>query len=205
MLRHCLVAAAAVAAALPTHAACGQGPEPENPGREAAATPGFRVEALAGFDTDGYEKGVLYGGRLGYDFRVGRRFLLGVDGELSDVTTDQEFALPGVPHLNAEDGPEFYAGARATFVLSSRFRLHGGGGYTRTRQGFFFQSDPTPPPFGTVAAGRATVEGFRLSAGGQILLGRRAFIGAEYRYSNYGGRFFALDREQVVGSVGFRF
>lgn len=195
---------AAIAVALLTPAAYAQAPESKHPGRDAAARPGFRVEALGGFDTDGYENGVLYGGRVGYDFKVDRRFLLGVDGEYSDVTTNQHLALTTTSGLTAGDGPEYYVGARATFVLSSRLRLHGAGGYTRTREGYFFQSAPNPPPFGTIAAGRESFDGFRFSAGGQVLLGRKAFIGAEYRYSNYGGA-FARDREQVVGSIGFRF
>jgi outer membrane immunogenic protein len=198
------LAIAALAAAVPTHAACAQDPEPRHAGRDAAAEPGFRVEVLGGFDTDGYQNGALLGGRIGYDFKVSRRFLLGVDGEFSDVTTDQDFGFTGIPGLTAEDGPEYYVGARATFVLSSRLRLHGGGGYTRTKEGFFFQSDPNPPPFGTVASGRSSFDGFRFSAGGQVLLGRRAFLGAEYRYSNYGGA-FARDREQAVASIGLRF
>jgi outer membrane immunogenic protein len=195
---------AALAAAVSTHAACAQGPEPRHSDRDAAAASGFRAELLGGFDTDGYQQGVLYGGRAGYDLRVGRRFLLGLDGEVSDVTTDQEFTFPGLPSLKAEDGPEYHVGARATFVLSSEFRLYGGGGYTRTKEGYFFQSDPNPAPFGTVAAGRSSFDGFRVTAGAQVLLGGRAFIGAEYRYSNYGG-LFARDREQAVASVGVRF
>jgi outer membrane immunogenic protein len=177
--------------------------EPDKTGRAEAEASGLRIEALGGFDNDGFEKGMLYGGRIGYDLRVAPRLLLGIDGEFSDVTTDQEFAFPGLPSLKAEDGPEYYVGARATFALSSRFRLYGGGGYTRTKEGFFFQSSPNPAPLGTVAAGRRSVDGYRLSAGAQLLLGRRAFLGAEYRYSNYDD--FALDREQVVGSIGFRF
>jgi outer membrane immunogenic protein len=195
---------AALAAAMTTPAAYSQNTESKHPGRDAAAQPGFRAELLGGFDTDGYQNGALYGGRVGYDFKVDRRFLLGVDAEFSDVTTDQDFGFTGIPGLTAKDGPEYYLGARATFVLSSRLRLYGGGGYARTKEGFFFQSDPNPPPFGTVAAGRDSFEGFRSSAGGQVLLGRRAFLGAEYRYSNYGGA-FARDREQVVGSIGVRF
>src|SRR5687767_12222211 len=117
---------AALAAATWTPAAYAQSPEPKHPGRDAAATPGFRAEALVGFDTDGFEQGILYGGRVGYDFNVGRRILLGVDGEFSDVTTDQEFILPGLAGLTAEDGPEYYVGGRATFVLSSRLRIYGG-------------------------------------------------------------------------------
>ncbi len=194
---------AALAAAVPTHAALAQEPEQRHSGRDSAAAPGFRAEVLGGFDTDGYEGGALYGGRLGYDFKVGRRVLLGIDGEYSDVTTDQEFDFPGLPSLRAEDGPALYVGGRATFVVSSRIRLHGGGGYSRTRQGNFVQLDPNPAPFGTIGTIRRSYDGFRLSAGGQFLLGRRAFIGAEYRYSNYEG--FALRREQLVGSIGLRF
>ncbi|HYJ82035.1 MAG TPA: outer membrane beta-barrel protein, partial [Allosphingosinicella sp.] len=190
--------------AVTTHAACAQEPEPKHAGRDAAAMPGFRAELIGGYDTDGYEQGVLYGARVGYDFRVGGRFLLGVDAEFSDVTTDQELTLSASAGLSAEDGPEYYVGGRATFVLSSQFRIHAGGGYTRTKEGFFFQSDPNPPPFGTIAAGRDSVDGFRFGAGAQILLGRRAFVGAEYRYSNYGDN-FALDRAQAVASIGFRF
>lgn len=195
---------AAIAAALLTPAAYAQEPESKHSGRDAAAEPGFRVEALGGFDTDGYENGVLYGGRVGYDFKVDRRFLLGVDAEYTDVTTNQHLFLTATTNLTAEDGPDYYVGARATFVLSSRLRLHGAGGYTRTKEGYFFQSDPNPPPFGTIAAGRESFDGFRFGLGGQVLLGGRAFMGAEYRYSNYGGA-FARDREQVVGSIGFRF
>ncbi|HEX8262546.1 MAG TPA: outer membrane beta-barrel protein [Allosphingosinicella sp.] len=198
-----LIAAAAAALAIQPAGAALAEAEPASPDRAAAETSGFRAEALAGFDNDGFDHGMLYGGRLGYDLRVAPRLLLGIDAEYSDVTTDEEFAFPGLPSLTAEDGPEYYVGGRATFVLSKRFRLFGAGGYTRGKQGFFFQSDPNPAPLGTVASGRRSLDGFRLSAGGQVLLGRHAFLGAEYRYSNYDD--FGLDREQLVGSIGFRF
>lgn len=195
---------AALAAAVSTHAAYGQEPGPGHSRRSAAGESGPRAELLGGFDSDGHQQGVLYGGRVGYDLKVGRRFLLGADAEIGDVTTDQEFAFPGLASLTADDGPEYYAGARATFVLSGEFRLYGAAGYTRTKEGYFFQSDPDPAPLGTVSAGRSAFDGFRVGAGAQILLGRRAFIGAEYRYSNYGGA-FARDREQAIASVGIRF
>lgn len=202
MMKTRLLAATALAA-FPIHAANALENQPETSGRVAAEASGFRVEALGGFDNDGFEHGMLYGGRVGYDLKVAPRLLLGIDGEYNDVTTDQEFAFPGLPSLTAEDGPEYYAGARATFALSSRLRLYGGGGYTHIREGFFFQSSPNPAPLGTVEAGRRSFDGFRLSAGAQLLLGRRAFLGAEYRRSGYGD--FGLNREQVVGSIGFRF
>jgi outer membrane immunogenic protein len=204
MLRHRLVAAAAVAAALPAYAACAQDSEPKHAGRDAAAAPGFRAEVLGGYDTDGYSEGVLYGGRVGYDFRVGRRFLLGVDGEVNGLTTDDELLGP-FPPLNTDNGPEFYVGGRATLVLSSRIRLYGAGGYSRTKLGNFVVLDPDPAPFGTVGTMEESRGGFRFSGGGQLLLGRRAFLGAEYRVADYRGTFFAVRRQQLVGSLGLRF
>jgi hypothetical protein len=63
--------------------------------------------------------------------------------------------------------------------------------------------DAQPEPLGTLGTVRRSYDGYRLSAGGQVLLGRRAFVGAEYRFSNYG---LSTDRrEQLVGSIGFRF
>jgi outer membrane immunogenic protein len=193
---------AALAAAVPTHAACAQEPEPEQGGRDAAAAPGFRVEVLGGLDTDGYHQGVVYGGRLGYDFRVDRGLLLGVDGEVNGLTTDDELQPP-FPSLSTENGPEIYFGGRATVILSSRVRLFGGAGYARTRHGHFVLLDPEPAPLGTLGTIRRPYDGYRLSAGAQVLLGRRAFIGAEYRFSNYGLR--TDRREQLVGSIGLRF
>jgi outer membrane immunogenic protein len=196
---------AALAAAVPTPAAWARDHEPKHPGRDAAAAPGFRAELLGGYDTDGYRRGVLFGGRAGYDFRAGRRFLLGLDGEVNGLTTDDELQAP-FPRLSTGNGPEFYVGGRATFVLASRIRLHGGAGYSRTKQGNFILLDPgLPPPgtIGTIGTIKRSYDGFRLSAGGQFLIGRRAFIGAEYRFSDYED--FGLRREQLVASVGLRF
>ena len=189
---------AAAAAACPIHAACAQDPEPEASVREPLGSSGFRAELLVGSDDDGFSSGLLYGGRIGYDFRVSDRFLLGVDGEAIDVTTDRDFG-----NLRAKDGPDLYVGGRATVVLSHRFSLYGSAGYSRHRQGFFIQTDPNPPPFGTIGVGHLSFDGWRLGAGGQFSLGKRAFLGAEFRYSHYED--FGMNRGQFVGSLGFRF
>ena len=189
---------AAAAAACPLHAACAQDAGPETSVREPLASSGFRAELLGGSDDDGFSSGVLYGARIGYDFRMSDRFLLGLDGEASDVTTDRHFGS-----LRAKDGPDLYVGGRATFVLSHRFSLYGSAGYTRMRQGFFVQTDPNPPPFGTIGVGHLSFDGYRLGAGGQFSLGKRAFVGAEFRYSHYED--FGTHRGQFVGSLGFRF
>jgi outer membrane immunogenic protein len=195
---------AAVLAALPVHATSAQDETVEvdlaPPARPAG---GFRAEILLGYDTDGFENGMLYGGRIGYDFRVTPGLLLGIDGELNDVTTDQEFNLAPQPGtLVLEDGPDAYVGARATLVLSRRFSIYGGAGYSRARQSFFFLINPNQP-LGPVGGEESYQDGYRVSAGGQLNIGRRAFLGAEYRYSNYEDGFF--QREQWVGSIGFRF
>ncbi len=194
---------AALAAAVPTHAACSQEPEPEVSVREPLALSGFRAELLGGYDDDGFSSGLLYGGRIGYDFAVGDRFLLGVDAELNDVDTHRTLNFAPQPPLRADDGPDMYVGGRVTFALSRRFRLHGGAGYTRLKQEFFVQTAVTPPPFGTFGVQRFTHDGYRLSAGGQLLLGKRVFLGAEYRSSIYEG--FGSHRDQWVGSLGIRF
>jgi opacity protein-like surface antigen len=193
---------AALAAAVPTHGAQAQDSGPEASVREPLAVSGFRAELLGGYDDNGVTSGLLYGGRVGYDFAVGDRFLLGVDGELNDVDTHRTLSVV-TPSLRANDGPDVYVGGRVTFAASSRLRLFGGVGYTRQKQGFFFQSDPNPPPFGTIVVGHPLFEGIRLTGGAQFLLGKHAFLGAEYRYSTYED--FGSHRGQLVGSLGIRF
>ena len=88
-------------------------------------------------------------------------------------------------------------------AISDRLRLFAGAGYSRSRSGNFFLIDPNNL-LGPVGAETRRVDGFRLSGGMQISVGQRAFLGAEYRYADY-GRGFDLNRSQWVGSIGFRF
>ena len=195
-MKFCLLTAAALAAS-PAYAQDTEEAGPVEPVRD-----GFRVEALIGSDTDGYESGLLYGARIGYDFRISRELLLGIDGELSDVTTDQELSgFPQAGGLVLDDGPDAYVGARATLLLSRRFSLHGGLGYTRARQSFFFLVDPGDIN-GPIGGEESWRDGIRATAGGQFSIGRRAFLGLEYRYSEYDGFF---QRGQVAASLGLRF
>lgn len=193
-----LMTALALAAATPAYGAAQQ-----DPAASADRTGGLRVEALAGYDTDGFEDGALYGVRLGYDHRVARNLLFGIDGEFNDVTTEQEFAFPSQAPLTLDDGPEFYVGARATLIVSPRFRLYGGVGYTRMRDSRFLLADPAQP-LGPIIGEQSYRDGYRLSGGGQFNISRQFFLGAEYRVSDYDDR-FTLSRDQIVGSIGFRF
>ncbi len=196
MLHHALMRGGALLAflATPINIAAAQ-----EAARSEPVAGGLRVEALLGADTDGYEHGAVYGGRIGYDLHIGHNVLLGAEAELNDVTTDQEFF--GSP-IVLDDGPDLYVGGRLTVRVARRINLYGALGYTRARQSFFFLIDPNQP-LGPVGGEQSYHDGLRTTLGGQFSIGRRAFLGAEYRFSDYGERF--LTRGQLVGSIGFRF
>ena len=158
----------------------------------AAAIAGPRVEALIGYDrirVDGEKDGgALFGIGAGYDFAVGNSVSLGIDAEATEST--QQEGDEDIAEVKA--GRDLYAGARATFAVSPNANLYIKGGYTNAR---FKASD-----------GEATyaenADGFRLGGGGQLGIGGKAYVGGEYRYSNYEA---GLSRHQVALTVGTRF
>jgi len=153
----------------------------------ASATPaaptGFRVEALVGWDrpsVDGFhDNGILFGVGAGYDVAVGNAVSLGVDVEASDSTTKKD---------GVSTGRDLYAGGRVNFAVSPNANVYVRGGYTNAR----FKEDG----FG------ANFDGFRVAGGGQFGIGGKAYVGGEYRYSNYEA---GIERHQVALTVGTRF
>jgi len=157
-----------------------------------AAPTGPRVEAVVGYDRvkalgekDG---GILYGIGAGYDFAVGNGISLGADLEATDST--QKEGDPDIAEVKA--GRDLYAGGRLTFAVSPTANLYVKGGYTNAR----FKATDSEDHFSE------NFDGFRLGAGGQLALGGKAYVGAEYRYSNYEQ---GLSRNQVALTVGTRF
>lgn len=167
---------------------------------QTAAPAGPRVEALVGYDSVSLglndlvgidesieQSGFLYGVGVGYDLPVGG-MSLGVDLEASDSTAE----------LGAEDfgsyaaGRDLYAGVRATFPVSSFANLYVKGGYTNARFNAKFDGDSEA----------ANADGFRLGAGAQFVLSGKAYVGGEYRYSNYEAD---LSRHQFALTIGTRF
>jgi outer membrane immunogenic protein len=189
--------AIAAAALLPLSAAAAQDPEsaPAPAGKPDIAVQGLRVELLAGFDDSSFDHGLLYGGRIGYDLKVARWFSLGVDAELTDPTTKQD--ITPFSNIVVHDGPDLYLGARGTVALSSRFSLHGAAGYSHARLGHYELA-----PGNVIIGVEQNYNGYRLSAGGQFRIGRHAFVGAEYRYTEYDT---VQMRDQYVATIGFRF
>jgi outer membrane immunogenic protein len=158
----------------------------------AAAPAGPRVEALVGYDRvkAGGEKdgGALFGIGAGYDFAVGPAVSLGADIEATEST--QKEGDEDIAEVKA--GRDLYAGGRVSFAVSPTANLYVKGGYTNAR---FKATDGVD----TVAE---NFDGFRLGAGGQMTIAGKAYVGAEYRYSNYEA---GLSRNQVALTVGTRF
>ncbi len=98
---------------------------------------------------------------------------------------DEDFA-------EVKAGRDLYAGGRATFAVSPTANLYLKGGYTNAR----FKATDGEDRFAE------NVDGFRIGAGGQLTLAGKAYVGAEYRYSNYEA---GLSRNQVALTVGTRF
>ena len=169
----CAAAVAAIAFASPAMA------------QDAATAPaGARVEALVGWDRPSisgfHDNGVLFGLGAGYDIGLGGAVSLGVDVEASDSTAKKS---------GVSTGRDLYAGGRVNFAVSPNANVYLRGGYTNAR-------------FKEEGFGGANFDGFRVAGGGQFGIGGKAYVGGEYRYSNYEA---GIERHQVALTVGTRF
>ena len=160
--------------------------------QSAAAPVGPRVEAVVGYDRvkalgekDG---GALFGIGAGYDFAVGPAVSLGADIEATEST--QKEGDEDIAQVKA--GRDLYAGGRVSVAVSPTANLYIKGGYTNAR---FKATDG-------IDSVAENFDGFRLGAGGQMTVSGKAYVGAEYRYSNYED---GLKRNQVALTVGTRF
>jgi len=159
--------------------------------QDGVAPTGARVEAVLGYDKvkalgekDG---GALLGVGAGYDFAVGRAVSLGADVEATESTQKEEAG-----GVEVKAGRDLYAGGRVNFAVSPTANIYVKGGYTNAR----FKADD-----GVDSLSR-NFDGYRLGAGGQLAVGGKAYVGSEYRYSNYED---GLSRHQVALTLGTRF
>jgi outer membrane immunogenic protein len=165
----------------------------------AAAPAGGRIEAVAGWDHvsldlaqfggtgDLSESGVVFGLGAGYDFAVSENASVGLDIEVTDATTKFED-----PTGKITAGIDLYAGGRITGAVAENVNLYVKAGYTAFR-------------IKATAAGvtdSGTADGLRAGVGLQVAVGGNAYVGGEYRYSNYEA---GLTRHQAVAMLGFRF
>ena len=164
---------------------------------------GFRVEALVGWDhteiLDDDEGAPMYGIGVGYDYQTGRA-VLGIEAEASDSNNNgclSDIIAPG-DRFCSGTGRDLYIGARAGLIVGPNVLLFAKSGYVNTR----FTSEYDPGGGGAVTSAHFNLDGLRVGAGAELALGRRTFIRAEARYTDYnnGG-----DRGAILGAFGFRF
>jgi outer membrane immunogenic protein len=166
----------------------------------AQAPRGPRVEALVGYDAPRVrvndsgivgtfkDEGVAYGIGAGFDFALGNGASLGVDVEASDSTMKENNA---VGTLKAER--DLYAGGRVSFPLGADgSNVYLKGGYTNAR---FSAENAT-------LRVRDDLDGYRIGGGAQFALTGKAYVGGEYRFSDYEQD---VRRHQVVATLGTRF
>jgi outer membrane immunogenic protein len=166
----------------------------------AQAPQGPRVEALVGYDAPRIrvneggingtfkDEGVVYGVGAGFDFALGNGAALGVDVEASESTV-KETNVAGT--LRADR--DLYAGGRVSFPLGADgSNVYLKGGYTNAR----FSAEN-----GALQA-KQDLDGYRLGAGAQFAVGGRAYVGGEYRFSDYEQD---VRKHQIVATLGTRF
>ena len=192
---------------------------------------GFHVEALGGydrveagssiddmpqFDNDEGMDGFSYGVGAGYDLKIGERFVVGPEAEITWSTGDTDFEdgnFGGFGIGDVSASRDIYAGLRAGYIVSPSTMIYAKGGYTNAK------FDVNNAFEGTRYERDVDADGWRIGAGVEQAVTNNVFAKVEYRYSNYGraeidygadipdsSRFDVdFDRHQVMAGVGVRF
>ena len=201
----------------------------EVPASDPSTFTGPRVGGILGLDAtrpgssedddrdngnDQSAQGLLYGADIGYDVAIGGG-VVGVEGEVSGSTakvdtnrTDPNYFGYG----RVKQGRDLYLGVRAGIRAAPNTLVYAKGGYTNARL------DLTRGDNNNAGDRHYTLDGWRLGAGVEQALSNKAYIKAEYRYSNYDKARFEYndgtntdnfdvdtDRHQVVVGAGIRF
>lgn len=192
--------------------------------------PGARIEANVGFDStrgkisyedssdptndfsvDDSTSGITYGGTVGYDFNIGDRWYLGIEGSVDFADNKRCAEVFGSDAACFSLKRNLSAGARIGTALGKTTLFYVGGAYVngKARVSYTDQVDPT----NNIAASD-TRDAWRLSTGFEQRIGRNVFAKAEYRYTDYKdysvsdgveSASLGFDRHQVVAGLGVRF
>lgn len=216
-MRAFLLASAAIVAAAAAPALAQDGP-----------FTGPRVGAILGYDVlqpgssedsdirgdNQTADGLLYGADVGYDIAF-RGLVIGAEGEVTGSTAKVN-NNPVDPNAfgygRVKAGRDLYLGARVGALVSPTTMLYAKGGYTNARL------DLTRNNTLVTTDRHFNLDGYRVGAGVEHEMGRKAYVKAEYRYSNYGNARLEYangantdnfsvdtDRHQVVVGAGIRF
>jgi outer membrane immunogenic protein len=209
MIRHRLAAAAFLASILPAAATAQDAPSPDVPSERRSGgdsqsrfATGFRVEALVGYEQTSFDSvnnaaGPLYGVGVGYDAAY-RKLRFGVEAEVTDSASRGCGQVVGFGEFCLRSSRDIYVGARFGGEVFRGVLLYGKAGYTN-----FQESNSLPPSLGSVVL-HPNFDGFRLGAGTEVAVGRKMFVKAEYRFSNY-ERSQGFDKHQWLLGFGIRF
>jgi outer membrane immunogenic protein len=168
-----------------------------------AAPVGPRVEALVGYDAlrvDLSDFGLderlkdndlFYGVGGGFDFAVSPSMSAGVDVELSGSNNETDFA-EGEENVEIRTGRDAYVGGRLTLPVSQAANVYLKAGYTNLK--IKGEDNGVEDSF--------SLDGWRAGAGGQFGIGGGAYVGGEYRYSDYEDD---VSRHQLAVLLGTRF
>jgi outer membrane immunogenic protein len=178
---------------------------------------GPRIEALFGYDQiqggipgtsefDGDSEDIFYGAAIGYDYSNGW-LLIGAEAEIArsghsvtESVTNLDFdgsLLSGT--AEAKTGTEYYIGGRIGFV-GGRTALYFKAGYAMANANITANGtvDGVPETF----RADLDLDGLRLGVGAEYQISRRAYIKAEYRYTDFsGGTVSARGQSLNIGSV----
>jgi outer membrane immunogenic protein len=102
----------------------------------------------------------------------------------------------GTTRARLSAGRDLYVGGRITGAVSDKFNVYAKAGYTNAR----FKGRVTTGA--TTVSDSANADGFRAGVGAQYMVTSNAYVGAEYRYSNYEA---GLSRHQLAATIGYRF
>ena len=150
---------------------------------------GLRATALTGLErTDsapgtGAQDGVYYGGQIGYDWDLGG-LQAGFEGELGGSSARDPLVNTG-----ARQGLFANAAVRVALPVTDRTRVFARGGYA------YHEVTYTSAP-------KFAGSGYTLGGGGELDLGDRLLLRAEYRYSDYGNQ---VRGQHFVAGRGIRF
>ncbi|MEE9433171.1 MAG: outer membrane beta-barrel protein [Sphingorhabdus sp.] len=157
---------------------------------------GFRLEALAGYETVNLPVTIanLDGATVaiagGYDHNIGG-VVLGVEAEAGYSISETPHPLPG---FDVKGNRSLYAGVRAGVPVSEDVLLYAKGGYVNNRLRVV---DPLGATFGDVK-----LDGWRAGAGAEYRISDKIHVKGEYRFSGYDG---SIEGHQVMVGVGMRF
>ena len=168
----------------------------------AAANAQAYVQVQTGLDSVSVagdsDEGIAYGIAAGYDFPIGEKMFIGIEGSVDDSSTKEcwttVFAVGD--ELCVKTGRDLAAVVRLGANLSESSQLYVLGGYTNARIKFTYDDGAFSDSYGENG------DGFRLGAGFKHNFGQNFFGKLEYRYSNYEGD---VSRHNGLVAVGVNF